>query len=164
MRFELRHDFNARPEAVARAILDPAYQESLDPIGPLKSRKLLSQEERDGLVVRRVRCVLDVTFAGPAKAILGNSDPAWVEESTWFPDEMSWKWSVTPDVAANILSASGAMTLLPHGEATERVVSADVKVKFPFLGGAVEKSIVAGVTKVYDEEAERLTAWLAKTG
>jgi Protein of unknown function (DUF2505) len=163
VKFELLHTFDAPIQAVTTTILDRAYQESLDPIGPLKSRTLLSQEERDGRVVRKVRCVLDLEFAGPAKSILGSADPAWIEESVWFPEETAWKWEVIPEVAASILSASGALQLFTEGDATRRVVSGDVTVGVPFLGRAVERSIVEGVTKVYDEEAERLTAWLQKS-
>jgi hypothetical protein len=164
VKFELQHHFDAPPAAVAHAILDRRYQESLDPIGPLKSRTLLSQEERAGQIVRSVRCVLDKTFAGPAKGILGSADPAWVEESIWFPAEMTWRWTVVPEVAASILSAKGAMALFPDGVATLRIVSGDVNVNIPFFGGNVAHAIVAGVSKVYDEEAERLTRWLATAG
>jgi Protein of unknown function (DUF2505) len=162
--FELRHHFDASTQVVADVILDPGYQASLDPIGPLKSRQLLSQQHSEGLVIRKVRCVLDVNLAGAARAILGSSDPAWVEESTWFPEKMSWEWKVVPEVAAGVLSANGEMRLLGNGGATDRVVSGNVKVHFPLVAGAVEKVIVDGVTKVYDEEAERLTHWLVNPG
>jgi Protein of unknown function (DUF2505) len=160
MEFDLRHHFDAPTTVVADAVLDRGYQESLDGIGPLKSRTLLSQDEVDGVVVRKVRCVLDASFAGPAKAILGNSDPAWIEESTWAPERMEWQWTIVPEVAASILSARGVMALSPDGEGTARKVAGDVDVNFPFIGGKVESAIVAGVTKVYDEEAERLALWL----
>jgi hypothetical protein len=163
VRFELHHNFEAPVALVAEAILDRDYQESLDGIGPLKSRTVLAQEERDGLVVRRVRCVLDATFAGPAGAILGNSDPAWVEESTWHPDDMKWKWTIIPEVAASIISANGAVTLRADGEKTNRVVSGDARVNFPFIGGKVERLIVDGVTNVYDEEAKRLARWIGQS-
>jgi Protein of unknown function (DUF2505) len=162
VKFELRHHFQAPIALVTDAILDRHYQESLDGIGPLKSRTLLSQDPVDGVVVRKVRCVLDASFTGPAKAILGNSDPAWIEESTWAPDRMEWKWTIVPEVAASILSAHGVVALSPDGEGTSRKVAGDVTVTFPLIGGRVERAIVDGVTKVYDEEAERLTRWLAE--
>jgi hypothetical protein len=163
VRFDLHHHFEAPIAVVAEAILDRDYQESLDGIGPLKSRTVLAQEERDGLVVRRVRCVLDATFAGPARAVLGTSDPAWVEESTWHPHDMTWKWNIIPEVAASIISATGAVTLHADGESTNRVVSGDATVNFPFIGGKVERLIVDGVTEVYDEEAERLARWISRS-
>ena len=160
MEFDLRHRFAAPTTVVADAILDRSYQESLDGIGPLRSRTLLAQDEVDGVVVRKVRCVLDADFAGPAKAILGNSDPAWVEESTWSPEAMEWKWTIHPEVAASILSAHGVMALYPDGEGTSRKVAGEIDVNFPFIGGNIANAIVTGVTQVYDEEAERLARWL----
>jgi hypothetical protein len=147
---------------VAQAILDRDYQESLDGIGPLKSRTVLSQDEEGGAVVRKVRCVLDADFAGPAKSILGAADPAWVEESIWSPDETSWKWTIVPEVAASLIAAHGAMSLHAAGENTTRVVSGDISVNVPFIGGRVEQAIVDGIWKVYNEEAERLAEWLTE--
>jgi hypothetical protein len=158
--FEIRHRFDHGPELVARTILDPDYQESLDRLGPLKSRTLLSQGSRDSRVVRRIRCVLDADFVGVAKSVLGTSDPSWVEESTWFPEEMTWGWTIIPDVAASLLSAGGTMKLSKDGDGTTRVVAGEVRVHIPFVGGKAERSIVEGVTTVYNEEAERLTQWL----
>jgi Protein of unknown function (DUF2505) len=160
--FELRHHFPASLAEVALVILDRDYQESLDGIGPLKSRTLLSQEQESGTVVRKVRCVLDADFAGPAKGILGAADPAWVEESIWVPQETSWKWTIVPEVAASLISAHGVMSLHAAGENTTRVVSGDISVNVPFIGGRVEHAIVDGVWKVYNEEAERLALWLTK--
>ncbi|MEA2509186.1 MAG: hypothetical protein QOG21_1268 [Actinomycetota bacterium] len=162
MEFELRHHFPASIAEVARVILDRNYQESLDAIGPLKSRTVLSQEEREGSVVRRVRCVLDAKFAGPAKGILGAADPAWIEESTWLPEETSWRWTIVPEVAAALISAHGAMSLYPAGQDTTRVVSGEVSVNVPFIGGKVEQAIVDGIWNAYNEEAERLARWLTE--
>jgi Protein of unknown function (DUF2505) len=158
--FELRHHFPASVAEVAGVILDRHYQESLDGIGPLKSRTVLSQGEQGDNVVRKVRCVLDADFAGPAKGILGAADPAWIEESIWFPEETSWRWTIIPEVAASLISAQGAMVLYAAGEDTTRVVSGDISVNVPFIGGRVEQAIVDGVWKVYSEEAERLARWL----
>jgi Protein of unknown function (DUF2505) len=160
VKFELQHRFDAGIEEVANTILDRDYQESLDPIGPLKSRTLISQEEQGGRVTRKVRCLLNIEFAGLAKGILGAADPAWIEEAIWFPEEMTWRWKVTPEVAANILSAGGTLQLFAEEKETSRVVSGEVRVHVPFVGGAVERSIVESVTKVYDKEADRLSRWL----
>lgn len=164
MRFELQHHFPYPLDSVAGAILDRGYQESLSRIGPLKSRTLLSQQAEGDGVVRRVRCVLEADFAGPVKAMLGSTDAAWVEESTWFPDQTMWKWTIVPEVAANLISAGGVMALLSTGESTTRIVSGEVDVNVPFLGGRVEQTIVDGVRQTYDEEAGRLTRWLDTHG
>jgi len=156
------HDIAASPQDVADALLDPDFQASLNNIGALRSRDVLSQERQNGLVVRRVRCVLGVNVTGVAKKFLGNSDPAWIEVSAWHPDEMRWHWHIEPEVAADLLDARGQIALERSGAGTLRVVSGQVRVKVPLYGGTVERWIAQGLERAYDEEAERLEAWLGR--
>ncbi len=161
MRFEIEHQFSAPPPQVAETILDPAFQDSLNGITDvLAERELLSQEERDGLIVRRVRCVLGVDL-GRARRFVGDGEPAWVEEATWDPGAMAWTWVIHPEIAKELLSAHGNMSLADGSGGTSRVVDGDVKVRVPLYGGRVEKVIVEGLTKAYEAEAEHLADWLA---
>lgn len=145
---------------MAQALLDPAFQASLSDVGSLAERTVLSQEERSGVIVRRVRCVLDLEVSGMAKTILGDADPAWVEEAIWHPESMTWRWSIEPEVAAELLSAEGETVIGVEGDGSERLVRGTVKVRVPLYGGKVERWVVEGVSRAYDEEAERLRAWL----
>jgi hypothetical protein len=160
--FEIEHFIDADPDAVAEALLDSDYQESLSGIGKLGERTLLSQDEQsDGVVIRRVRCSLGVD-PGPAKKFLGGSDPAWVEEARWDPETLCWGWTITPEVAGDLVSASGTIELEEDSEGlTLRRVTGHVKVKVPIYGSRVERVIVDGLEDAYEEEAERLRSWLA---
>lgn len=159
--FEISHAFPHDLEAVAATILDEDYQHSLSDIESLKSREVLSQEERpDGTVVRRVRCVLDLHITGMAKSFIGDGEPAWIEEATWYPDRNQWEWVVLPEVADNLLKANGYISLSGNSDKTERIVHGTVKVSVPLYGGRVEGWIVDGLEHAYAEEAERLQVWL----
>jgi hypothetical protein len=159
--FEVEHAFPHPVEAVAGALLDEDFQESLTDIGALESRTLLSQEERsDGSVVRRVRCVLDIDLKGPARRFIGDSDPAWVEEAVWDPEARLWRWSIEPEVARHLLDARGEIAIEDDDDKSIRRVLGFVKVNVPFYGGKVEGWIVEGIEQAYDEEAERLADWL----
>lgn len=160
MRFDLAHTFSASPQAVADALLDPSFQASLADVGSLADRTVLSQAEEQGRVVRRVRCVLDIDVSGPAKKFLGNSDPAWIEVAEWDKAEMTWHWHIEPEVAADLLEASGTTHISPSGKGSVRTIEGEVKVKVPFYGGKVEGWVVDGLEHAYEEEAERLAAWL----
>ena len=165
MDFEISHAFPYELDAVAAAILDEEYQASLGDVESLKSREVLSQEERsDGTVVRRVRCVLDLHITGLAKNFIGDGEPAWVEEAIWYPDRNQWEWTVQPEVAENLLKANGYISLTGSDHKTERIVHGDVKVSVPLYGGKVEGTIVDGLEHAYAEEAERLQAWLESKG
>lgn len=160
MRFDLAHEFSAQPEEVAAALLDPSFQDSLSDIGSLADRKVLSQNEEAGRIVRRVRCVLDIDVRGPAQRFLGDSEPAWVEVAEWHEEEMTWYWHVEPEVAAHLLQAEGSTKLSPSDGGTVRSIEGHVKVKVPLYGGKVEGWVVEGLEHAYDEEAQRLANWL----
>lgn len=163
MNFEVTHGFDAAPDVVASVILDRAFQETLSDVGRLAERTVLSQQETGGgKVVRRTRCVLDIDVSGPAKRFIGDKDPAWVEVAEWDPEEMTWTWAIEPEVAGDLLEAFGITRLTPNGKGTVRTTFAEVKVKVPFYGGRVEGWIAEGLRSAYEEEAERLRAFLAR--
>ena len=162
MRFQVTHSFPFEPEHVADAILDLDYQHSLKDLESLRTRELLSQEERpDRTILRRTRCVLDLHISGMAKSFIGDGDPAWIEEATWDPSARCWRWVVIPEVAKEMLDAKGTIELTPCGDTTDRTIAGEVKVRVPIYGSKVEGWIVDGIEHAYAEEAERLEAWLA---
>jgi len=143
-------------------MLDEHYQRSLKTLGKLR-RELLDQGARaDGEVIRRTRCVLDIEISGVAKKFIGEGDPAWVERATWNEETMEWTFTIDPEIARELLEADGTIRLSDDGGGTLRTVEGQVKVKVPFYGGKVEGWIVNGLTDAYDEEAERLRAWLER--
>jgi hypothetical protein len=160
--FAIVHEFAAEPERVAATLLDLDYQSSLDGVGPLKERSVLDQVSDDGgRVNRRIRCVLDIDLSGAAKKFVGDGAPAWIEEATWSPHDMTWSWVIVPEVAGQLLAASGNIRLKPdENNSTVREVAGKVDVKVPLFGGKVERVIVDGLEEAYDEEARRLQAWL----
>ena len=162
MNFEFSHSFETDADTLSSVLLDVEYQRSLDDIGALKERKLLSQkEEADGRVHRRVRCVLDINLSGTAKRLLGDSDPAWIEEAVWHPEESQWEWVIHLEVAKELFDAKGTIRIHDSDDGTNRTVTGQVKVKVPVYGGRVEGWIIEGIEHAYDEEATRLAEWLA---
>jgi uncharacterized protein DUF2505 len=163
MDFEIEHVLDAPAEEVARALLDEGFQNSLKDLGPLADRRVLSQSERAGGKVRReTRCVLGIDL-GSARRFLGSSDPAWIEDATWDPARSAWKWVIKPEVGGDILKASGETSVTPAGESGDKAVrrvTGSVQIRVPLYGSKVEGWIVDGLKQSYDEEAERLQAWL----
>ena len=163
MDFEISHEFDASAEEVADVLLDEAFQDSLHDLGSLEVREVLDQREgKDGTVLRRTRCVLDLQVTGAAQKFLGDQRPAWVEEAVYDPDTLSWTWKILPEVAAELLDAKGTIAIEDDGEAAIRTVSGTVKVKVPLYGSKVEGWIVGGIEAAYEEEADRLAEWLER--
>jgi hypothetical protein len=160
--FAFDHEFSAEPDRVATTLLDLDYQASLQGVGPLKERVVLSQEAApDGIITRRIRCVLDIGVGRALKRVIGDETPAWIEEATWSPSDLCWNWTINPEVAASLLSAFGSIRLTGNGHnSTTRQVTGTVDVKVPFYGGKLEATIIEGLERAYEEEALRLKSWL----
>ena len=163
MDFSLEHSFAAPVDSLAETLLDRDFQDSLADVGSLSERTVLSQESlAGGRVVRRIRCVLGIDVSGPARKLMGDGDPAWVEEATWNPEAARWEWVIHPEVAAHLLTASGTIELLGDARRATRRVRGQIKVHVPFYGGRVEGWIRDGIEAAYEEEAARLADWLAR--
>lgn len=164
MDFDISHDIPAPRQAVAEALLDEGYQRSLADLGSLADRELRKQKElASGHVRREVRCVLDIELSSNVKRFIGEGDPAWIEESEWDPETFTWTWDIHPEVGGGLLDAQGRTVLEANGsDGTRRKVHGTVKVSVPIYGGKVEGIIVAGLERAYEEEAERLKAWVER--
>jgi len=162
--FEITHTFDARPDEVAQAMLDQDYQKSLGTLGHLQRELLDQQTPADGRVVRRTRWVLDIEISGMAKRLIGDGDPAWVENATWSEEAMLWRFTIDPEIAKDLLEAKGTIKISGEEDGTRRTIEGQVKVKVPFYGSKVEGWIVEGLIEAYDQEAGRLRAWLGNPG
>jgi Protein of unknown function (DUF2505) len=158
--FEITHSFVAHPDEVAQAMLDPVYQESLGTLGRLQRELLDQKPQADGRVVRRTRCVLDIEISGVAKRLIGDGDPAWVENAIWSEEAMLWSFTIDPEIAKELLEAEGTIQLSGDEDGTRRTIEGRVKVKVPFYGGRVEGWIVEGLIDAYNQEADRLRGWI----
>jgi len=158
--FEITHSFEVHPELVAETMLDKNYQVSLRSLGRLE-RELLDQEtQADGRVVRRTRCVLDIEISGMAKRLIGDGDPAWVEKAVWSEEGMLWRFTIVPEIGKELLEANGTIQIAEGEDGTQRTIEGQVRVKVPFYGSRVEGWIVEGLIDAYDQEADRLRAWI----
>lgn len=160
MDFQIEHHLDAPPDAVAGVLLDEGFQASLEDLEGLAERRVLSQTVADGRVERRTRYVLDIRIGGPARAFLGDADPAWIEVAHWEPARLTWEWTIEPEVAGDLLDASGETVLVGESGSTARRVLGRVTVKVPLYGSRVERWIVEGLERAYEEEALRLRRWL----
>ena len=141
-------------------MLDQDYQESLGTLGHLQRELLDQKKQTDGRVVRRTRCVLDIEISGVAKRLIGDGDPAWIENAIWDEEAMLWSFTIDPEIAKELLEAEGTIQLSGESDGTRRTIGGRVKVRVPFYGGRVEGWIVDGLVDAYDQEADRLRAWI----
>jgi len=71
-------------------------------------------------------------------------------------------WKVIPINVSDRVKAAGTFSLKPlNGGRCQRVVTGEVKVSVPLVGGRIEKGIAADLEKSYEATAEFARRWLA---
>jgi hypothetical protein len=167
VRFRVEQRFEAALVAVEAALLDPGFLRRLGELPTLGAPELLGSEIDGHLVHQRVR----YRFAGDlAPAVTAVIDPArltWVEETTYDLVVHCGEHRIVPDHYGGRLTSSYSTHLAPSGHdasVTVRTTEGEVKVRFPLVGGKVEKAIVSGLTEHATLEAEVLAGWLAEQG
>lgn len=167
MRFRVEQRFAAPLAAVEAALLDPEFLNRLAQLPRLGAPELLGTEVDGDTVRQQVR----YRFAGDlSPAVTAVVDPArltWVEETAYDRGAHRGEHHVVPDHYGGRLTASYSTNLQESGDdpgTTVRTTEGEVRVRFPLVGGKVERAIVGGLTEHAGLEAEVLDRWLAEQG
>ncbi len=162
MRFRLEQRFSAPVEVVDAAFLDPALLAELATLPQLGRPELLSTTADGAQVNRQVR----YAFAGQlSPAVTRVVDPdrlTWVEHSEFDRGTHRGVLRVRPDHYADRLTCSATVSFQADGGGTLRLVEGDLRVRFPLVGAAVERAIVAGLRDHAAAEERVVQARLAR--
>ncbi len=162
MRFSVEQRFAAPLEAVEAALLEPAFLARLALLPKLGEPQLLASEVDGPIVRQQVR----YRFAGElSPAVTAVVDPkrlTWVEHTTFDRGSHRGEHRIVPDHYGDRLRCSYTTQLGGDGPFTSRVTEGDLRVRFPLVGGRVERAIVSGLVEHAELEAEVLGRWLAE--
>lgn len=140
--------------------LDPRLLEELATLPQLGRPELLSSTTDGDVVTRQIR----YAFAGElSPAVTRVVDPerlTWVEHSEFDRRAHRGLLRVRPDHYADRFTCSATVTFEPAGAGSRRVIEGELRVRFPFVGGAVERAIVAGLRDHAAAEERVVQAWL----
>lgn len=163
MRFEVVQRFAAPVDAVARAFAEPGLYDALAALPKLGAPEVLERSEEGAIVRMRVRYEFTGELAPAARAVLDPSRLTWVDESEHDLARHHVSFRLVADHYADRFRASGTyqFTVDPDDAArTVRTSAGEVKVKAPFVGGAVERAIVSGLREHLDDEVAIVDRWL----
>ena len=162
MRFRIEQRFASSLLDVEAALVDPAFLVRLGTLPTLGHPELVRREE-DGPVVR-----LDVryAFAGHlSSAVTAVVDPerlTWVDAAEFDRDDHTSRHRILPDHYAGRLECAFEGRLSEAGAGCVREVEGDLTVHFPFVGGRVERAVVAGMAEHAALEQQVLDRWVAE--
>ena len=148
---------------MAAAFVDPDLLAHLGAEPDLGRPQLLDQDDRGEILAQRVRYRFVGDLAGPVTRVVDPDRLTWVEESQLDRRTTTTTFRIVPDNYAGLLRCAGTISVSagPDGAGSVRVIEADLKVTVPFVGGSVERSIVAGLRDHAGAEARVVREWLA---
>ncbi|HEX4539997.1 MAG TPA: DUF2505 family protein [Acidimicrobiales bacterium] len=168
MRFSLEQSIAAPRDAVEAAFLDPGFYAALGELSAIRPPEVLEQrvEGPDGnLVHLRVQYAFAGNLSGPARAVLDPDRLTWVDHSTFDRGAHRIDFEIVPDHYADRLQCEGWYRFEPDGEqATRQLMGGDLRVRYPVVGGLVERAIIVGMRQHLGEEARILERWLRDSG
>jgi hypothetical protein len=162
MRFEIDQDFAGPPEAVARIYTDARFYVLLGELPKVGKPEVLDRREDGSLVHLAVR----FRFTGDVSpAVARVVDPAklsWVEESVHDLEQLTKTFRMKPDHYADRLRSEGTVRCEPDGSGgSRRRTGAELAVRAPLVGRAVESAIVSGLREHFAAEVEVVERLLA---
>lgn len=163
MRFELEQTLPGTVDAVLSAFTDPGYLASLGKLAKLGEPEVLDQH-RDGNSVRqRVRYRFTGELSAAVTTVIDRRKLVWVDEHIYDFANATATFRITPEHYADRLRCAGSEWFGDAGAgATTRHLEAELTVKWPIVGGMVERAIVSGFQEHLAEEARLLAAWMER--
>lgn len=161
MDFDIEQRYQAGPDAVARAYVEPGLYELIGDASSLGRPEVLGVSV-DGDVARlEVRYRFAGHLNAAARAALDPDKLTWVERSTHDLARHHVEFRLIPDHYGDRFKASGEATVTARGTGSVRRVTGSLTVKAPLVGRAVEKAIVSGLRDHLAAEAEAVDRFLA---
>ena len=164
MKFEYRHSFDTNVDTLIETMFDPELAPYLtDKMTTIVSIEPLERTEDDRKIVRKVKYlpVPMIKKIGPKK--ITPESMQWMEESTFDKAAKVLTFAnvpTHPKIRAK-MTTSGTMQFIARGDQrSERIVSGELKVKFPLLGRIAEGIIAKNASKILDEEASVVAQYI----
>ncbi len=160
MRFELTQRYGASAEQVTAAYADPDLYPTLVGLPKLGGIEVLDHTASPTNAVLRIRFRFTGDLPGAVTAVIDPHRLTWVQETTHDLAAGSTAFRLVPDHYPDRLKASGRFLVATDGEGARRVVTGELKVRAPLVGGRVEHAIVSGLEEYLVAEAPAVDAYL----
>jgi hypothetical protein len=168
MQFSVDEMIAAPRHAVEAAFIEPRFYAALGEMSAIRPPELLERRfdgPNDNLVHLRVQYAFSGNLSGPARAVLDPARLTWVDQSTFDRAAHRIDFEIVPDHYSDRLECRGWYAFEPAGEqATRQVMGGELRVRYPVVGGLVERAIIVGMRQHVGEEARILERWLRDSG
>lgn len=160
MRLDFRHLFPCTAEELWSILADPVYQAEANSAASVR-KELLESRAEGKQRVERVRVHVQRELPAPMARALDTDRVSYVQEHRWRDEDLSMKWVVIPDVGAKYVQCRGDFRVANRGKGEcERLITGDLTVSVPLLGGRMEKKVAEDLKANYDATAKLLLRYI----
>lgn len=162
MQFEIVQDYASSADEVVAAYADVDLYPTLVGLPKLGGIEVLTHATDEATARLRVRFRFTGHLPSAVTAVIDPDRLTWVQESIHDLVSGFTRFRLLPDHYPDRLTASGSYLVQSAGSGARRVVSGDLKVRAPLVGGRVEAAIVSGLEEYLVAEAPAVDSHLGR--
>lgn len=166
MRFTVDQTLPGTVRDVLDTFTDPAFLASLADLPKVGEPELLDQRRDGDLVAQRVRYRFQGDLSATVRRVIDPDRLTWVVERDYDLAAGSASFRIVPDHYEGRLRCHGRELYAPDdaGRRAHRRIEGDLSVRWPIVGGAIERAIISGLREHLDEEAAIAARWISAGG
>jgi hypothetical protein len=161
--FRIEQRITAPLKAVENALLDRAFIAATAQLPKLGEPEFLDQEHDGDRVHQRVRYRFTAELSSAVTRVIDPAKLTWVDDARYDLTSHTSRHRIVPDNYGDRLEAAYDVALESLGDSTRRLVTGELKVHVPLIGGRVERVIVDGLQEHAAAEADLLGNWVARS-
>ncbi len=160
MRFELTQHYESSAHAVTAAYANPELYPTLVGLPKLGGTEVLGHTMSTNSANLRIRFRFTGHLPSAVTAVIDPERLTWIQETTHDLTAGTTSFRLVPDYYPDRLESSGTFRVSAEGTGAIRVVTGELTVRAPLVGGKVEKAIVSGLKEYLEAEAPEVDAYL----
>lgn len=164
MKLNVRYAYPCTPARYWEMYWDDAFDEKLQENSTV-DRAVLEESDVDGILTRKLRFTPENELPGPVAKIVGTKKLVYDQLNVWSRADSLMTWEVLPTfLSSDKFVAKGTYKVVPTAGGCEVHIDGDIDVKIRFIGGQIEKQIVAQIDDAYARTHGASLAWLDEHG
>jgi hypothetical protein len=148
--------------AVEAALLDRDFIAATAGLPKLGAPEVLENVRDGDRAHQRIRYRFTAQLSGAVTRVVDPGKLTWVDDARYDLTMHTSRHRILPDNYADRLRASYDVALEPLGDSARRLVTGELTVHVPLVGGRVERVVVDGLEEHADAEAALLGRWIAE--
>jgi hypothetical protein len=151
------------PADVLGVLTDPSFVEEMRALPRIADPELLEHRVAGGTFHQHIRYRFAGHLPSAVTAVLDPERLVWSVQTDFDLERATATFQIVPEHYANRLRCSGTHALVADGPgASVRTVAGDLSVRYPLVGGAVERAIASGLAEHLEDEAALIGRVLAR--